>query len=194
MIFELGDTLVSSEIFSAQFVCNLDKCKGACCVEGDRGAPLDKEELEKINHNIEGIRPFMTAQGLSLLDSEGFHEGEEIDDIATTCLPTGECVFAYRENGILGCAIEKAYKQGRSDFYKPISCHLYPIRLGRIGKLESINYHKWEICHAGCSLGEELKVPVFKFLKDSLTRKYGEAWYSELEALYRQLEAQGMIK
>lgn len=193
MIFELGDTLVSSEIFSTQFVCNLDKCKGACCIEGDRGAPLEKEELARINDNLEGIRQFMTPKGLALLNSEGFHEGEEINDIATTCLPTGECVFAYRENGILGCAIEKAYKQGVSDFYKPISCHLYPVRLGKIGKFESVNYHKWEICHAACSLGEELKVPVFRFLKDSLTRKYGESWYRDLESLYEQLKAEGVL-
>jgi len=194
MIFELGDTLISSEIFSTQFVCNLDKCKGACCVEGDRGAPLEKEELGRIKDNLEGIKQYMTPKGLLLLATEGFHEGEEINDIATTCLPTGECVFAYRENGILGCAIEKAYKDGRSDFYKPVSCHLYPIRLGKLGKYESINYHKWDICHAACSLGEELKVPVFVFLKDSLVRRYGESWYRELEALYEQLKAGDMLR
>ncbi len=186
MIIEHGDTLISSEVFSSQFVCNLNACKGACCIEGDRGAPLDTEDIEQINKNLDLIRPYMNAQGLELLESEGFHEGEEIEDIATTCLPTGECVFVYKENGILGCAIEKSFKAGHSTYYKPGSCHLYPIRLGRIGKFESLNYHKWDICKAACALGKELNVPVFQFLKDPLTRKYGEAWYADLESIYQE--------
>src|SRR5688572_5731265 len=105
MIIEHENTLVSSEIFSTQFVCNLAKCKGACCIEGDRGAPIEKAEIRQIEDNLENIKPFMSPQGIELLETEGFHEGEEINDIATTCLPTGECVFVYRENGILGCAI-----------------------------------------------------------------------------------------
>jgi hypothetical protein len=186
MIIEHEDTLVSSEIFSTRFVCNLTTCKGACCIEGDRGAPVEKEEVKRINDNLAKIMPYMTAEGIALLNEEGFHEGEEIDDIATTCLPTGECVFVYRENGILGCAIEKSYKDGQSDFYKPISCHLYPIRIGKLGKFESLNYHKWDICKAACALGQELNIPVFKFLKDPLIRKFGEAWFVELEEIYQE--------
>jgi hypothetical protein len=191
MIIEHGDTLVSSEIFSTRFVCDLLACKGACCIEGERGAPIEKNEIPLIEKNLELIKPYMTPEGIALLETEGFHEGEEIDDIATTCLPTGECVFAYRENGILGCAIEKSYKDGKSDFYKPVSCHLYPIRIGRLGKFESLNYHKWNICSAACALGMKLNVPVFEFLKEPLIRKFGQDWFDELEEIYkefRQLE------
>jgi hypothetical protein len=186
MIIEHGNTLISDEVLLSRFVCDLDSCKGACCVEGDRGAPLDLEDIEAIQKNIEQIKPFMTRKGLELLKFEGFHEGLDEDDIATTCLPTGECVFAYRENGIMGCAIEKAYKAGKIDYYKPISCHLYPIRLGRIGDKESINYHQWNICKAACALGNKLNVPVFRFLKEPLIRKYGQEWFDELELIYKE--------
>ncbi len=196
MIIEHGDTIISSEIFSSHFVCNLDACKGACCIEGERGAPLEQDEIKLIEERLDQIKPFMSPQGIGLLESEGFHEGDEIGDLATTCLPTGECVFAVRENGRLGCAIEKAYRAGKTDFYKPVSCHLYPIRIGKTGRFESLNYHKWSICHAACSLGEELKVPVFRFLKESLIRKYGTEWYEELESIYVEflaLEEKGDI-
>jgi hypothetical protein len=186
MIIEHENTLVSSEIFSTRFVCDLGKCKGACCIEGDRGAPLEKEEISLIEKNLELIKPYLGKESIALLESEGFHEGEEIDDIATNCLPTGECIFVYRENGILGCAIEKSYKAGQSDFYKPISCHLYPIRIGKLGKFESLNYHKWDICKAACALGQKLNVPVFEFLKEPLIRKYGEEWFRELESIYAE--------
>lgn len=191
MIIELGNTLISSEIFSRHFVCHIDKCKGACCIEGDRGAPLNDDEIQRIEQNLEAVKPYMTPAGLELLNAEGFHEGGEIDDLSTTCLPTGECVFAYRDaTGALGCAIEKAWQAGTSDFKKPISCHLYPIRLGRAGKYETVNYHEWDICKAACSLGDELNVPLYQFLKDALIRKYGEAWYQELteiEAEFRKI-------
>lgn len=186
MIIEHGNTLISEDVFVSRFVCDLEHCKGACCIEGDRGAPLDKEDIEAIEKNIEAIKPFMTRKGLELLKFEGFFEGMHEDDMATTCLPTGECVFAYREKGILGCAIEKAYKAGKIDYYKPISCHLYPIRLGKIGGMDSINYHQWNICKAACALGKKLNVPVFEFLKEPLIRKYGQAWFDELELIYQE--------
>lgn len=185
MIIQLDNTLISSEIFSTYFVCHLDKCKGSCCIEGDRGAPLEKEELNAIHNNLEHVKPYMTQKGIELLNSQGFYEGDD-DDLATTCLPTGECVFAYQESGILGCAIEKSFKNNQSNFYKPISCHLYPIRLGKSGENDTVNYHYWEICKAACALGEELKVPVFQFLKEPLIRKYGEAWYNELQNIYQE--------
>ncbi len=188
MIIEVENTLISSEIFSVNFVCNLEKCKGACCIEGDRGAPLEKEEIQFIETQLEAIRPYMTDAGRQLLDSEGFHEGEEIDDIATTCLPTGECVFVYKENGILGCAMEKAFKEGKTDFYKPISCHLYPIRINKIGDFDAVNYHEWNICKAACSLGNDLNIPTFRFLKEPLIRKYGAPWYNEIELIFQEFK------
>ncbi|MCC6817391.1 MAG: DUF3109 family protein [Bacteroidia bacterium] len=188
MIIEHGNSLISDEIFSKQFVCDLERCKGACCIEGYRGAPLNQNDITEINKHIEYIKPYMTRKGLELLKAEGFSEGINEDDMATTCLPTGECVFAYRENGILGCAIEKAYKEDKIDYYKPISCHLYPIRLGKIGKMESINYHQWSICSAACALGKKLNVPVFEFLKEPLIRHYGEEWFEDLKLIYQEYQ------
>ncbi len=184
MIIEHGNTLVSTEIFENEFICNLSKCKGACCIEGDRGAPLLKSEVETIENQLDKIKPFMEIRQLELLESEGFHEGEEIDDYATTCLSTGECVFTYRENGILGCAIEKADRAGAIDFQKPISCHLYPIRLGKVGEYTTVNYDRWHICSDACSLGKESKVSVFEFLKTPLIRTFGLEWYQELEEIF----------
>lgn len=190
MIIELGDTLISTEIFTSRFICDLDKCKGACCVEGDRGAPLENAEIEAISRNIDSIKKYMSEDSRALLEYEGFHEGTEIDDPATNCLPGGECIFAYRENGILGCAIEKSYLNGESDFLKPISCHLYPIRIGKAGGSDTLNYHKWSICSAACTLGEKKDVAVFRFLKAPLIRKYGEKWYTELEEVYTEFSKQ----
>ena len=190
MIIEIGETLVSDEIFTKKFICDLDKCKGACCIEGDRGAPISLAEIEIIDANIDKIKPFMSVKGLELLNSEGFHEGTEIDDPATTCLDSGECVFVYKENNILGCAIEKAHLYGEIDFYKPISCHLYPIRLGKVGNKETINYHEWSICSDACLLGKKMNLPMFKFLRTPLVRNYGENWYKELELIYEEYASQ----
>jgi len=184
MIIEHQNTLVSTEIFENNFICNLSKCKGACCIEGDRGAPLSKKENELLLKNIEKIMPFMEAKQIAVTEIEGFSEGEEIDDIATNCLPTGECVFAFKENGILSCAIEKAENSGAIDFKKPISCHLYPIRLGKVGDFVSVNYDRWDICKDACTFGAEHKTSVFQFLKNPLIREFGEDWYNELEQIY----------
>lgn len=185
MILEIQDTLVSDEVFTQKFICNLDACKGACCIEGDRGAPIELAEIEAIESEIEQIKPFMDSKGIALYNAIGFHEGLEIDDAATTCLETGECVFVYRENGQLGCAIEKAYISGAISFNKPISCHLYPIRLGQINEMLTVNYHEWDICSAACTLGKANNVSVFQFLKAPLIRRFGEAWYAELEEVYQ---------
>lgn len=189
MIIEHGETLISDEIFTRLFVCNLGKCKGACCIEGDSGAPLNQDEVDKIQNNLDKVKPFMSQKGLELLNEEGYVEDEGLG-LATTCSKTGECVFAVQDNGILSCAIELSHKAGESDFVKPISCHLYPIRLGKAGDFITLNYHEWNICSDACSLGEELKVPVFRFLKNALIRRFGEKWYLELEEIYEAYSAQ----
>jgi hypothetical protein len=186
MIIELGNTLISTEIFSTKFACHLEKCKGACCVEGDRGAPLESEEIANIEKHLDVIKPFLTKESIEVIQTEGFHEGIEIDDPSTNCLETGECVFAYREDGILGCAIEKAENEGLIPFSKPISCHLYPIRVGKAGDKDTLNYHEWSICTPACSLGKELHLPLYRFLKKPLIRQYGSEWYNELELVYNE--------
>lgn len=184
MIIELGDTLISTEIFDTNFVCNLSKCKGACCIEGNRGAPLEIEEINAYQREWKNLASYLNEQSAKLFEKEGFYEGDDFIEYATTCHPTGECIFAYRNDGCLSCGIEKAYKEKAIETAKPISCHLYPIRLGKVGLYTTLNYHKWDICSAACSLGDELKVPVFKFLKDPLVRQFGMDWYQELESIY----------
>ena len=180
----IGEALVSEDILEKKFVCHLDKCKGQCCVSGDRGAPLVEDEIIIIQNNIEAIKPFMDKEGLVLLSKNGFHEIDPDDgELITTCRDGGACVFVVFENGITQCAIEKANKAGKTDFKKPMSCHLYPIRASKYGDYTVLNYDKWDVCNPACSLGEELNIPVYKFLKEPLTRKMGPEWYQDLENL-----------
>jgi hypothetical protein len=176
-------TILSEDLFDKNFICNLSKCKGACCVEGDQGAPLNEDELKAIERNLDAIKPYLTPASLKAIEQKGSWETDPEGDLVTTCLPSGECNFSRYENGILSCGMEQAWKDGKSDFRKPISCHLYPIRVSQVGEYEALNYHRWEVCKPACALGDEHQVPVFRFLKDALIRKYGEDWYSELEAI-----------
>jgi hypothetical protein len=183
----LEDKIISEEIFSTDFICHLEKCKGACCIEGDSGAPLDSDEVLKIQEMLEQILPYMEPLQKELLQKTGFHENDEDGDIVTTCLPSGECVFTKRnEQGILECGIENAFLSGKSNFRKPISCHLYPIRLSKVGNYTAINYHKWDICNAACQLGQENQMPLFRFLKDALIRAFGSDFYQSLEEVYEE--------
>lgn len=187
------ETLISQDLFDKQFVCNLDKCKGACCVEGDSGAPLKQEDIDEIEKNYDKIKPFMSEEGIKQIEEVGFYEKDSWDgEYVTTCQPnSGECNFVvYNDKGITECAIENAYKAGEIDYKKPISCHLYPIRIAELKTYTALNYHKWDICSPACSLGEELKVPVYQFLKDAIIRRFGEDYYKELELINESLKNQ----
>jgi hypothetical protein len=177
------NTLISLDLLEKEFVCNLSACKGACCIEGESGAPLEEEEISIIAQNLEGIKPYMDSRALNLLTQEGFHEYDRDGDLVTKCLNGRECIFAITEEGIYKCAIEKACNEGKSTFKKPVSCHLYPVRVAKVGDYVALNYNKWEVCDPACSLGNSLKVPVFKFLKDALVRRFGTDWYQGLEEI-----------
>jgi Protein of unknown function (DUF3109) len=183
----LENTIVSEDVLDKHFICNLSACKGACCVEGDFGAPLTEEEISTLSSEIDNLKPFLSSEGLAAITQNGFWEHDSDGDLVTTCLPTGECNFSLRDtNGILKCGIEAAYKDGKSSLYKPLSCHLYPIRISNVSSYEAINYHKWDICAPACALGKEHQVPVYQFLKDALVRKFGLDWYQELDAIALQ--------
>src|SRR5690606_37102905 len=134
-----------------------------------------------IEENLEAIKPFMTKKALKSLGKNGFYETDEDGDLVKKCLSGRDCVFAVNEDGTYKCAIENAFNAGKSTFHKPISCNLYPIRIAEVGEFEALNYSRWDICDDACSLGKQLQVPVYKFLKNPLIRKYGEDWYNELE-------------
>ncbi|MBN8578158.1 MAG: DUF3109 family protein [Cytophagales bacterium] len=181
-MLKVGEVLVSDDIKEVEFVCNLERCKGACCVEGDLGAPLEEDELETMKAIQPAIQSYITPAGRAAIAAQGPFILDEDGDYSTPTIGGKECAYAlYDEKGVLKCGIEQAYLDGKIDFRKPISCHLYPIRITKNKKgFEAVNYHKWSICSAACTLGQSLKVPLYKFLKEPLIRKYGQAWYDEL--------------
>ena len=187
-MIELDDKLISEEIFTNQFVCNLSACKGACCIEGDAGAPLELNEKDLIEKNLEKIMPFMRQEGIEKVKKEGVSYTDFDGEQVTSLVNNKECTFVFfDENNTAKCAIEKSYREGKIEFNKPISCHLYPIRIKKLKYYDALDYNRWEICSPACSLGEELKVPVYKFLKEPLITKYGLEFYKKLELVGKEL-------
>lgn len=181
-MIQIDDKLISEDIFTEEFVCNLTKCKGACCVEGDVGAPLDKDERAILDEIYPKVKPYLTPEGIKAIEEQGTWTTDPSDgDFVTPMVEGAECVYVtYDERGITKCGIEKAYEDGAVDWQKPISCHLYPIRATEYRTFTALNYHEWPICNDACTLGKELQVPVYKFLKTPIIRKYGEEFYSTL--------------
>ena len=188
-MIKVGEVLVSDDIADVEFVCNLEKCKGACCVEGDLGAPLEADELEVMKKITPKVMPYLSEAGKAAIREQGSYILDEDGDYSTPTIGGRECAFAiYDDKKVLKCGIEQAYLDGKIKFRKPISCHLYPIRITKKKDLEAVNYHKWSICSEACKLGRSLQVPLYKFLKDPLIRKYGADWY---EALVQAIENPG---
>lgn len=182
-MIKIGETLISDDVIEEFFVCDIEKCKGACCVEGDLGAPLEENELDELKQNFNGIAPFLTEEGRHEIEKQGLYVFDFEGDYSTPTINGRECAYAiYDEKGALKCGIELAYEKGKSDFSKPISCHLYPVRISKNITNIAVNYDQWHICNPACILGHELKVPVYRFLKDALIRKFGTEWYEQLEA------------
>jgi len=180
-MISVGKTLISDDIKESFFLCHLEKCKGACCVEGDLGAPLEEEELSIIDAIYPVVKPYLSQEGVKAIDTQGCHLLDEEGDYSTTTIGGKECSFAvYDDNGILKCGFEKAFLDGKTTFRKPLSCHLYPIRVTKYDDYDALNYDQWKICSDACVLGESMNLPLYKFLKESLIRKYGEQWYLEL--------------
>jgi hypothetical protein len=190
----IDKTLISEDIFDKKFVCDLNACKGACCVAGDSGAPLDKDELEMLDSVLPAVKPYMTTKGLRAVAKHGTYVVDDDGDYTTTLVSDGaECAFVYfDETKTAKCAIEKAYYEGKIAWKKPISCHLYPIRISKYRGYDAVNYNKWDVCKPACECGKKLDVPVYKFLKEPLIRKYGKDWFKQLEksaTLYLKKEA-----
>ena len=194
-MIEHRGTLLSEDLFEKRFVCDLNACKGACCVEGESGAPLEPEEAEQMKKLWPKYKSYIPEQGQQAVAEFGFSVVDEDGDLVTPLVDgKKECAFTIFENGVALCGIEKAWKDGKIPFRKPISCHLYPIRIAKLAGYEGLNYHKWKLCKPACTCGAKLDVPVFRFLKDALTRKYGAQWYSELEAIYAEWVKEGESK
>ncbi len=182
VMIEVAGHLVSEELIKENFICHLEKCKGACCVEGDAGAPLAKNELPILEEIYPLVKPYMTAKGIETIEKVGTSVQDFDGDDTTPCVDGNkECAYVIWENGITKCAIEKAWEDGEIGFKKPISCHLYPIRLTEYPEFDILNYDRWSICSPACNFGAEHQVKVYEFLKEPLIRKYGSEWYEELE-------------
>lgn len=187
-MFQLRKTIVSEDILQEEFVCNLNACKGACCVQGEAGAPLEKEEVEILKNIHHKISSFLSPEGNRSIEKQGTSITTAEGELETPLIKGKECAYTIFENGTAKCGIEEAYNNGVIEFRKPISCHLYPVRVKDYSEFSAVNYHRWPICEAACSLGKELSVPVYKFVKDALVRKFGEEWYLELEEIAQNLD------
>lgn len=177
--------LVSDDVVQAQFVCDLLKCHGGCCEDGDAGAPLEKEELELLNEVYETVKPYLTAEGIRWIEKVGRYQYDRDFGWVTPTINGKMCVYGFRDKfGVIKCGIEQAYRDGKISFKKPISCHLYPViaNKGKKGDFDRLNYEPREVlCSPACVLGKKLKVPVYQFLKEPIIRKFGEAFYEALE-------------
>ena len=177
----IRNILLSDDLFTEHFCCNLSECGGMCCIEGDVGAPLNPDEISDLEDNYPIFKKYMTKEGIGKVEENGTFDYDMEGSFVTPLLSDESCAFVYFENNIAKCAIEKAFLNGEIDFQKPISCHLYPIRIKILPDYEALNYHRWGVCHSACEKGEMLKLPLYKFLKEPLIRKYGDNWYAELE-------------
>ncbi len=184
------ETLVSEELFEEYFVCDLNACKGACCVEGESGAPLENEELIELEAVYELVKPYMRPEGIEAIEKKGLYTVDHDGDLVTTLVgEQGECSFVvYDERGIAKCALEQAFLEGKTHWKKPISCHLYPVRLSKLKEYVGVNYHRWQLCEPACACGSKLKVSVFQFLKEPLIRRFGPEWYAEMLEIDQHLK------
>jgi hypothetical protein len=191
MLLEIQDKIVSIDLFEKKFVCDLTACKGACCIEGDAGAPLTFEEVSIMEDDLEKIKPFMRPEGIAAVEETGVFYMDWDNEPVSTLVNEKECAFVtFDEKGTALCAIEQAHKAGKTEFKKPISCHLYPIRVKKYNDFTALNYNEWNICKSACACGDKLDVKVYKFLKEPIVRAFGEEFFTELESVDKEIEKQ----
>lgn len=184
-MYLIQEILVSDEVFTKKFVCHIDKCKGACCWEGDYGAPVADSEIEQIQEAYPFVKPYLSQNSIDRIEQTGntiYDKG--YGGVVTPLMDDGSCAYLFKnEKGEATCSFQQAKHDDKIDFVKPISCQLYPLRVksNEESGFEAINYDEWDICSPACDLGEELSMPVFRFVKDALIRKYGQEFYDEME-------------
>lgn len=192
---QIGDAIVSFAMFQEYFCCNPSHCKGICCVEGDAGAPVALEEVEKLEEALPIIENEMTPEARAVVEQQGVVYSDRDGDLVTSIVNGKDCVFAsHDENGCCICLIEKAYNEGRTEWRKPISCYLYPARLSKTGDLTAVNFHKWDVCRTAQIAGRRKGIRAYQFLKEPLIERFGKEWYDELLVVANELIGQGYIK
>ena len=181
-MFQLGNTLVSEELLEAHFACDLSQCKGACCVEGEAGAPLEQTEVDRLAKDYEAIGPFLDPAGRAAIAAQGTSIVAKDKSLETPLVEDKACAYAtFDEQGWAHCGIEQAHQAGAVDWKKPISCHLYPVRIKDYSVFTAVNYHRWQICSSGCANGLQNQIPLYRFVAEALRKKFGPDWYDELE-------------
>lgn len=188
-MIDIDGKIVTTDILTAQFCCDITLCKGICCVEGNAGAPLDDGEVDILEEEFDAYKPYMTPEGIVEIERQGFVVVDTDGDYTTPLVNDAECAYSYSEDGITLCAIEKAYREGKTGFMKPISCHLYPIRVTKFsdGSM-GLNYHRWSVCSTAVYCGQAKGIPVYKSLKAPIIRAFGEDFYNELEVAAEYIE------
>ncbi len=190
-MLQIDDKIVSFDVIKEQFLCDLMSCKGICCIEGDAGAPLEPEEVEILEEILPAVWDDMTEESRAVVEKQGVSYIDEENEPVTSIVNGAECVFTYTDaDGVCKCVIEKAYRERRIDFYKPISCHLYPIRVQRYQDFTALNYHRWSVCGGARECGRRAELPVYKFLKEPLVRRFGAEWYDQLCEAAEELKGQ----
>jgi len=187
-MIQIDDKLVSFDLFEKKFICNLEACKGACCVHGDAGAPVGDEEREILDAEYDNFKDMLSSRGRKAIEKDGKWVEDGDGDWVTPLIKGKECAYTVFENGIAQCGIEKAWQKGMTKFRKPVSCHLYPIRVTPLGSLFALNYHSWSICKPAVELGTQAGTPVFRFLKEPIIRAYGENFFKQLEIAEQALK------
>lgn len=180
-MLQIEDTIISLDLLDEMFCCNLSRCKGICCVEGESGAPVEREELAMLEKVLPSVWDDLSPDARKIIEKQGVAYLDEEGEYVTSIVNGKDCVFTcHTENGTCICAIEKAYRNGKTDFYKPVSCHLYPIRVSKYKDFKAVNYHRWSVCRPAVHSGKEKGMRIYEFLKIPLIRKFGEEWYRQL--------------
>lgn len=189
-MFQIGKTIVSEDVLEKDFVCNLSACHGACCVDGDAGAPLNEEEAKILEDIYLQVKPFLRPEGIAAIEAQGAWVVGTDGTLETPLIDNKDCAYVIFDGKTALCGIEQAYNQGKVSWKKPVSCHLYPVRVKDFSQFAAVNYDRWDICDDACTLGKELEVPVYKFVKEALIRRFGQEWYDELELVASELKKQ----
>jgi hypothetical protein len=188
-MLQIKDTIISLDVLEQNFCCDLEKCKGMCCVKGSSGAPLNTDEVQLLPAIIHKIRPYLSEEGIKAIEQSGTHVIDEEHETVTPLVNGQECAYAIFENDIARCGIEKAYQEGTVDLRKPVSCHLYPLRIRKYEQFIAVNYDRWDICEPARINGDKLGLLVFEFVKEALIRRFGNDWHKHLK-----IAAQKMLK
>jgi len=190
-MFLIQNTLVSLDVLEKEFCCDLQKCRGCCCIEGDAGAPVTDEELKLIEGLLPELLPEMTKEARQVVEERGLAYKDPSGEQVLSIVNDKDCIFARTDhNGWCYCLIERLFRAGKTAFQKPLSCHLYPVRLTRVGENTGVEYHRWDICHCARVLGKKNHIPLYQFLKEPLVRCFGQEWYDELELTAQEWKKQ----